>query len=197
MPRPASENRRIRDERQEHILRAAAGLFARKGLMATTIAEIAATAQVSHGLAYHYFASKEEIFRLLVMRAMQGTERVVHEAHVREGTVSERLRWLISEMIDGARRSANYMLIVQQAIISEAVSAEVRELVLQGAQNSLDLLSELFREGQDNDEIISGDARQLAMLLLSCVQGIVAGAVMPFKQPDIEAETMLRLFLKR
>jgi AcrR family transcriptional regulator len=57
MPRPSTENQRIRDERHRHLLRAAARVFARKGLMATTISDIAAAAHVSHGLAYHYFAS--------------------------------------------------------------------------------------------------------------------------------------------
>jgi AcrR family transcriptional regulator len=81
MPRPSTENQRIRDERHRHLLRAAARVFARKGLMATTISDIAAAAHVSHGLAYHYFASKEEIFRQLVTRAMQGAEQLLREAH--------------------------------------------------------------------------------------------------------------------
>src|SRR2546421_13110994 len=63
MPRPSTEIQCIRDERHEHLLRAAAHMFARKGLTATTISDIAAAANVSHGLAYHYFTSKEEIFR--------------------------------------------------------------------------------------------------------------------------------------
>src|SRR5215467_8604590 len=97
MPRPSTENQRIRDKRQEQILRAAAHVFARKGLEATTISDIAAAAHVSHGLAYHYFTSKEEIFRQLITRAMQGTERLLREALARAGTVTSRLRWLINE----------------------------------------------------------------------------------------------------
>jgi Bacterial regulatory proteins, tetR family len=50
MPRPSNENQRIRDERHAHILRAAAHVFARKGLMATTISDIAAAALVAMGL---------------------------------------------------------------------------------------------------------------------------------------------------
>src|SRR5215472_10181433 len=103
MPRLATENQRIRDERHERILRAAAHVFARKGLTATTIADIAAAANVSHGLTYHYFATKEEIFRQLVNRAMQGTERLLREARARDGTVTQRLRWLINAMIEGTK----------------------------------------------------------------------------------------------
>jgi AcrR family transcriptional regulator len=197
MPRPASANQRIRDERHEQILRAAAHVFARKGLEATTIADIAAAAGVSHGLAYHYFASKEEIFRQLITRAMQGTERLLREAHTRAGMVTERLRWLINEMTEGAKDSANDMLIVQQAVISEAVPPDVRGLVLHRQPMLIELLSELLREGQLCGEIIAGDPDQLALLLLSCIQGIFSNMALHFDQHSIEAETMLHLFQAR
>jgi AcrR family transcriptional regulator len=197
MPRLSTENQRIRDERYAHILHAAAHVFARKGLMATTISDIAAAARVSHGLAYHYFASKEEIFRQLVTRAMQGTERLLREAHAREETVTQRLRWLITEMIEGAKDSADDLLIVQQAVISEAVPPDVRELVLHGPPIVLELLSGLLREGQLCGEIIAGDPDQLALLLLSCIQGIFSNMALHFDQHSIEPETMLHLFQAR
>lgn len=197
MPRPSIENQRIRDERHEHILRAAAYVFARKGLVATTISDIAAAAHVSHGLAYHYFASKEEIFRQLIARAMQGTERLLREAHAREGAVTERLRWLITEMIEGAKDSADDLLIVQQAVISEAVPPDVRELVVQEQPKLLELMSELLREGQLSGEIIAGKPEQLALLLLSCIQGIFSNSALYFDQHCIEPETMLHLFQAR
>jgi AcrR family transcriptional regulator len=195
MPRPSTENQRIRDERYEHILRAAAHVFARKGLMAPTISDIAAAAHVSHGLTYHYFASKEEIFRQLITRAMQGTERLLREAHAREGTATSRLRWLLNEMIEGAKGSADDMLIVQQAVISEAVPPDVRELVLHGQSIPLELLSGLLREGQLCGEMIAGDPDQLALLWLACIQGIFSNTALHFDHHRIEAETMLYLFL--
>lgn len=197
MPRQSTENQRIRDERHQHILRAAAHVFARMGLTATTISDIAAAANVSHGLAYHYFASKEEIFRQLITRAMQGTERLLREAHAREGTVTERLHWLINEMTEGAKDSADDMLIVQQAVISEAVPPDVRGLVLHEQPILLELLSELLREGQLCGEIIAGDPHQLALLLLSCIQGIFSNMALHFDQHSIEPETMLHLFQSR
>lgn len=195
MPRLSTANQRIRDERHEQILCAAAQVFARKGLEATTISDIATAACVSHGLAYHYFASKEEIFRQLITRAMQGIERLLREAHSREGMVTERLRWLINEMIEGAKDSADDLLIVQQAVISEAVPSDVREMVLHGSRIPLELLSDLLREGQLHGEIILGDPDQLALLWLACIQGIFSNTALSFDQRSIEPETMLHLFL--
>jgi AcrR family transcriptional regulator len=197
MPRLPTENQRIRDERHRHILRAAAHVFARKGLMATTISDIAAAANVSHGLTYHYFASKEEIFRQLVTRAMQGTEQLLRAACIRQGSVTERLCWLLTEMIEGAKESADDLLIVQQAVISEAVPPDVRELVFQGSRIALDLLRELLLEGQRRSEILAGDPEQLALLLLACIQGIFSNAALAADSPNIEPETVLQVFLAR
>jgi AcrR family transcriptional regulator len=197
MPRPSTANQRIRAERQRQILRAAAHVFARKGLEATTISDIAAAARVSHGLAYHYFASKEEIFRQLITRAMQGTEHLVREAYAREGTVTERLRWLFNEIVEGAKDSADDMLIVQQAMLSEAVPPDVRRLVLNGPLIVRELLSKLLREGQLCGEMIAGDPEQLALLWLACIQGIVSNMALHLDQRSIEPETMLSLFQAR
>jgi len=197
MPRLPNENQRIRDERHRHILRAAAHVFARKGLMATTISDIAVEANVSHGLAYHYFSSKEEIFRQLVTRAMQGTEQLLRMACVRQGTVTERLRWLLTEMIEGAKASADDLLIVQQAMISEAMPPDVRELVRERSRIPRELLSELLREGQLRGEILAGDPEQLALLWLSCIQGIFSNTALSLDKPSVEPETMLQVFLAR
>jgi AcrR family transcriptional regulator len=195
MPRPSTANQRIRDERYGHILRAAARVFARKGLQATTIADIATAAQVSHGLIYHYFASKEEIFRQLIARTMQGLEHLFREAHTREGSVAGRLGWLINEMVEGTKDSLDDWLLVQQTMLNEAVPSDVRDLVLNGQPVVLDLLSDLLRSGQASGEIVPGDPHQLAALLLSCIQGIFSNSMLHLNQYRTESETILNLFL--
>ncbi len=57
-PRKEEQNQQIRDERREEILQAALRVFARKGLVAAKITDIANAAGLSHGLIYHYFSSK-------------------------------------------------------------------------------------------------------------------------------------------
>ncbi len=52
------------------ILDAATGLFARRGLEATTIKEIGREAGVTPGLLYYYFADKDALYRAVLDRAM-------------------------------------------------------------------------------------------------------------------------------
>ncbi len=199
MPRLLAENQRIRDERHDQILQAAAHVFARKGLAATKITDIAAAAGVSHGLMYHYFASKEEIFRQLITRAMQGIERLLRDAGSRDGTVTERLRWLISELIEGSKDpvAADDALLIQQVMSSETVLPDVRKLVLEEPPKLLVVFSDLLREGQATGEIIAGDPDQLAYFFLSCIQGMVSTRDLYFDQSHVQPEMLLRLFLAR
>ena len=199
MPRQSSQNQRIRDDRRQQILRAAAHVFAREGLAATTIADISQAAGVSHGLAYHYFDSKEDIFAQLISRAIDGTDAfswkpaLVRHRHQPPALAHE-------QMIEGASDSADDLLIVQQAAISEAVPPEVREIVLQRPPVLVQSLAQLIREGQRAGELVSGDPEQLALLLLSCVQGVFSTMALRFHPqsiPSIEAGTLLQLFRPR
>ena len=52
--------------RRETILDAARGVFAEKGLLASTIDEIAERAEVAKGTIYLYFKSKDEMFTALL-----------------------------------------------------------------------------------------------------------------------------------
>jgi AcrR family transcriptional regulator len=57
-PRSAAANQQIKQARREDLLLAARRVFARSGLAATRISDIAADAGVSQGLVYHYFPAK-------------------------------------------------------------------------------------------------------------------------------------------
>ncbi len=70
MPRTAEANQRLREEQRAKILDGAMKVFAQKG-SAATMAEIAAAAEVSQGLAYRYFANKEAIIHAVLEHVIQ------------------------------------------------------------------------------------------------------------------------------
>jgi len=59
-------NQKMKEERREQILSNALMLYAKKGLSATKITDIASASGISQGLIYHYYRSKEEIFVELI-----------------------------------------------------------------------------------------------------------------------------------
>src|SRR5215468_2908368 len=113
MPRTEADNERVRDEQRARILDGAREVFARRG-MAATMAEVAAAAGVSQGLAYRYFASKNELFRALVAETMQWSDlRIDHT-----GTPGEQLRFLLTALLE-ARRDQPEMFQVMYHVLSD------------------------------------------------------------------------------
>ena len=84
---------------RERILEAALGLFARRGYEATTMRDVAREAGASLGLAYRYFASKEEFALALYMRLAEESEEWVWGGLV-GGTVAERFERTVVAKLD-------------------------------------------------------------------------------------------------
>lgn len=64
-PRTAQQNEEIRQQTQKQIIDAAFDLFANEGYSKTSIASVAKKANISKGLIYHYFDSKEAILEAI------------------------------------------------------------------------------------------------------------------------------------
>jgi AcrR family transcriptional regulator len=66
MPRSEEQNKALRDYRRGKILDRALTLFAIKGFDDVTVDDIMLSTNCAHGLFYHYFRSKEDVFNALV-----------------------------------------------------------------------------------------------------------------------------------
>jgi AcrR family transcriptional regulator len=84
---------------RERILEAALRLFADKGYEATTMRDVAREAGTSVGLAYRYFASKEEFALALYMRLAEESEVWAREG-LAGGTVAERFERAMEVKLD-------------------------------------------------------------------------------------------------
>ena len=63
MPRTAEQNNAIKDKRREKILQSSLRVFANANYDKVAIDDINKASHCSHGLFYHYFVSKEAVFR--------------------------------------------------------------------------------------------------------------------------------------
>src|ERR687896_939878 len=84
---------------RERILEAALALFAEKGYEATTMRDVAREARASLGLAYRYFASKEEFALALYMGLAEETEEWAREG-LQGGTIAERFERAMVAKLD-------------------------------------------------------------------------------------------------
>ncbi|QJC51391.1 TetR/AcrR family transcriptional regulator [Paenibacillus albicereus] len=185
----------IRDERREQIIDAALGVFARRGPVLTKMSMIAAAAGISHGLLYHYFKSKDELFIALVREAMLGAGGGVEEMLGHPGTVIDKLRHFLHEaMSEEARLS---FLLIHQARASEGVPEEAREIIKDYSMDWFaSKLKPLFFEGQRTGEIAKDDADLLIAGLLTAMSGsMILHASDEKNIPLIHPDHLLRLVL--
>ncbi len=171
-PRTAETNQHIRDEQKRKILDVAAKVFAHKGYAATKMADIASEAEISYGLAYHYFSNKETLFSTLVEHELQSATILIHHAQQLPGTPWERIHTLVTLMLDGMRRNPEAFMVVQQAMTNDAIPAEIRDITLQRSLESYKALKQLIIEGQMAGQVTPGNPEQLAIVFSSCIQGL-------------------------
>jgi AcrR family transcriptional regulator len=172
MPRTEESNQRIREEQRRKILLAATKVFARKGLAATKMADIAAEAGIGYGLLYHYFTNKDLIFQAAVERSTQGFQSLMTHILGLSLTPWERICQLTAEILVGMQHEPDGFLIVQNAIITDTVPQEIRDLAIRSSLQRLEELKQIIMEGQASGEVVEGDATELAALYLSCIGGI-------------------------
>ena len=165
-------NQRIKDERREQILKAALSIFARKGLAAARISDIAAAAGLSYGLVYHYFRDKEGLFVELVQRAVGGGVMVTQAALDAEGPPLERLHALCEEMLEGIHDNPEYLLLVIQATTQESLPTEAHESIARLSEQTYQNLTALIRECQAAGQVVGGDPRELTELYFAVIQGL-------------------------
>jgi AcrR family transcriptional regulator len=82
-------------DRRERILQSAAEMFARKGVSATTVREIADAVGVLSGSLYHHFESKDAMVGELLNRYLDSIRQRYAEVIASDGTASERLHKLV------------------------------------------------------------------------------------------------------
>ncbi len=177
MPRNEQANQQIREETTKKILNAATQVFATKGHTAN-MADIAAKAQISQGLAYHYFKSKEEIFTTLVRQAAEAEGGPIERINKIKGTPSQRLTLLITYILENNRQNPGITQIMSNALEDEAAPKELKALVQRNGKAVQDAMRQLIVEAQSTGEIAHDDPDELMVALLACFNGLMKRATM-------------------
>lgn len=194
MPRTAAQNAMIRDESQELLLQAATAVFTRMGYGPARMADIAREAGVSHGLAYRYFPTKDAMYVAVVDAVTEGAGRLVTEVEELPQSPIGHLREICARMLEGARESPAFVLIMLQAASSGAVPEQARDTLRRSALKVESGLAKLIAEAQAAGQTGAGDPNVLARALASTVCGMTAAeALGPTGVPRLGADVLMRL----
>jgi AcrR family transcriptional regulator len=196
MPRSEAENQRLRERQRANILDAAMRVFARSGPSAS-MSEIAVAAGVSQGLAYRYFASKEEIYYALVARATQGGLPKAEVARMTSDTPWDRLEALLARIVNARREHPEIFQLLYHVLSDDDAPAELRAQLNERGTLLASELHKLIVEGQAAGEIAQGDPYQLVVALLAYLDGLTRFSLYDpqrLKEHFPEARIIMRLF---
>jgi AcrR family transcriptional regulator len=170
-PRTELANQQLREEQRANILNAAREVFAQKGSSAT-MADIASKAGVSQGLAYRYFASKDEIFSILFRQTMESAKQ--YDEIIRElpGTSSERLERIIAKLLEMRREKPGYYQLLYQMLSDKETPNEIREAVTRRGTVFRKEMRKLLVEGQRAGKIANDDPDQLLEAIMGAMEGL-------------------------
>lgn len=162
-----------RETQRAHILEAARRVFARKG-KAATMADVAQTAGVSQGLAYRYFAGKEQIYRELLEQAVKETSfATAPPPAAHSATPGQRLALLITGLVEYRRDHLEIFQLLDQVLNSDQAPDDIAEQTRLRGERFVAELRQLIVEGQAAGEVATGDPDQLVIALIASLDGLV------------------------
>jgi len=159
-----------KEKRRQDIICAALELFVTQGYAATKITDIAKRVNMSTGLMFHYFASKEELYEELVRIGLQGTQYPLNQqcAHAID-FFSE----FTGQLFDYMRKepiTAKFFVLMAEAQKNRATPPHIRELAMQ--VNVIEQFVPVIEWGQQEGTIRRGNPLALSNAFWCSIQGI-------------------------
>ena len=119
-----------KERRRQEILYAALELFVTKGYAATKITDIAKSANMSRGLMFHYFESKEKLYEELIRMGLEGTaypgeQKCEHVIDFFMNFTEELFAYMKEQPV-----VAKFFVLMAEAQRSEATPEHIREIAM-------------------------------------------------------------------
>ena len=183
MPRTEAAFQQVRDASRRKILDGALGVFANKGSHAT-MADVAKEAEVSQGLDYRNFPSKEAILAELVHEITGSEGEKEGRFKKLPGTAGERLRLAFTYKLGALGEKPEYPRFVNQVLRDENVPVELREALARNGAVIKKNIRKLIVEAQADGDVAADDPDQLLFALLATFDGLVNRVSDPMRVED-------------
>ncbi len=183
-------------DKEQQILAAAKERFAYYGFSKVTMDEVASDVGLVKGALYHYFPTKEDLFRAVIAQEQRLFLDEMRTIVGRPSSPGQKLRDYVKMRLRYFRTLINLNSLGLQSWIE--VKSLHRDLFVEFERQELGLLQQILSEGRKNGDFRQINLQHTALLFLHLLQGLrlrcVAGAL-PAK-PDNGAAVQLEQEMK-
>lgn len=167
-------------------------LFSRYGLIKTTVDEIAKAARMGKASLYHYFRSKEDIFREVIEKEGRILNEKIKEAIGKEKTPQGKLRAFVVTRMRYLSELANiYSALKDEYLDHYAFIEKAREKNL---HKEIETIKTILREGIEKGIFVNRDIESTSFAIISALKGLEYS--WSIKVPVPEAETNMEKLLE-
>jgi AcrR family transcriptional regulator len=197
MPRNKEQNAAIRDKRRTKILEKSLKLFAINGFDEVSVDDIMDAANCSHGLFYHYFTSKEDVYNaLLVWKNEKYPDSVLprEEAVQAGGIKGLRLLADYCERVVSAPDEVCYF--ARLSAMRHYAANAYNDAVL--GEDPYPYLIQLINQGQAEGSVRPGDPEEIASMFVDFANGAMYSRITlgNDKYCLVHSESIMRIFEK-
>ena len=157
-PKTPKQNQAMRKESRQKIQDAAFELFAKRGYANTSISAIAQKADISKGLIYHYFDSKEAILDAIFHQWVEATDYIMEFSD--DLSANQKLRQMINELFTFIKENPeSSRLLTVLALQPDAIAAlksQVKQVTLKQIEIGMSILEELDYRNPETEAYFLG-----------------------------------------
>lgn len=160
-----------REQRRQLIIDKAIELFAKNGYADTKIGDIAKAADMSVGLMFHYFESKEKLFEEIVRFGTGATNIPLKINFENPLDYFEGFLKMMFQYAKEYPRTIYLFTIMGQARRGNGIPPHIREIAM--SVNQIEQSAEIIEAGQQYGYFRDGDPYMLAFTFWCSVQGVM------------------------
>ena len=190
MSKKVSLNKAKKPSMKIKIERSALKVFCEKGFEGATIDDICKKAGCSHGLFYHYFTNKKEVFKEMMSLKSDSMNLALNKRIYDEPSYLKKLEIILENMFYSLKHDENhsyffYLFVSRSFHFKENDNFPPPPIDKDGniKKPPIEVFTELFQKGQENGEFTTKySAHDCARLFISIVTGATLGYVIAPKE---------------
>ena len=171
--------------KKQIITMVAQNIFSKNGLLKTTVDEIAKAARMGKASLYHYFQSKEEIFKDVVEQENRFLKEKIREAIINEDTPQKKMKIYIFKKMEYLKDLVNIHSALKDEYLEHyAFIEKIRE---KNSREELFTIREILQDGEDKGIFDISDIELTAFAIASALKGLEYPWSINISFPEIES----------